>query len=498
MQCSICEGSIKRQQFVCAACTLEAIRGKSELYAKLLKKRNELKERLEKEILNDQQQLTVLQRNVRNQKEKNRLLKEYIKQIQHENTNQEQLCKKMFDDQTKRKEEFEQARNSLRNIIQENRGSMETQYQSLKGFNSEKFEKMRRTSCFSLFQSFPISTNSGKIITQAKSTNKLVLHIQCDPSSKELYFLQRDFKLPISVISEGFDFIEAIAKFDTFDYYTQKALNEVGSFKDTWPSSQNLSAMLGYLVLVIQQLSQLLEIPVPYEMEYRGCKSIIYDLIGSELRRKRIAEQLEKQDMNDSNISSASIVYSESDLYTTIVEPKFKTYPLFDPGSNTLGSPASGESFPTNLLLSTESLTSSSSDILSSSSNSREGFVRAVELLNDNVIAICHGQGIMVSEINSRNLMHNLLTLYHYENIGCVGPFLYTSKVKKTEEIADISVFKTNINENHYFIVNEVAQEVIMKKIIVHSKETISTQTIKNNSVISGHLKEDYLDKDDE
>jgi hypothetical protein len=48
-----------------------------------------------------------------------------------------------------------------------------------------------------------------------------------------------------------------------------------------------------------------------------------------------------------------------------------------------------------------------------------------LQLFNEMVLNVCHHQGIIVLEENKNNFQINFLTLFHYENIGSSGPFVY-------------------------------------------------------------------------
>ncbi|KAL9653065.1 hypothetical protein ABK040_006285 [Willaertia magna] len=145
----------------------------------------------------------------------------------------------------------------------------------------------------------------------------------------------------------------------------------------------------------------------------------------------------------------------------------------------------------------------------------KEQFVKGVRLLNENILALCHLQGIMVSKANECNLFHNLLILYFYENIGCEGPFHYypisTMSLKKknlqeennnnstnveldNNAFSQFDFMKGNINEN-YYIDKETG---IVKKIIVNKSAVVDqlkkVSYKKKNSLLSNVIKENYLE----
>ena len=485
MQCTVCDSTVKN--FVCSSCLIDATRNKIESILKLQKKRDELKKKVEEQIIAPEKDLKSRERNIRNQKQRNNTLREYVKQIQQENTVQEQITTKKFEEHIARTKLFSASRSELVEIMKANKIRPSNEIE-----DQDSFIKNRRQHCTNLLQYFPIFTNKGRITTKIFERSTCIL---CAPNSNVLYFLHREFHLPMGVVNEGFDFIEAILKHDNPEYIqSQNKLNPLSSFKEYWPSQNALYGMLGYIVLIVQQLSNILEIPLPYKMEYKGSKSIIMDIIGSEMKKKKI--ETSDSSMIDSPFESP---------YHYVPEPRYKKYALYENDStfnpepihvtpfslSDISSASSGKSLP--------NLPSGKEDgTLLSSLSSREQFAESVQLLNDNIVAICHAQGIMVSKHNSNNLFHNLLTLYHYENIGRLGPFSFYgySKHRNTSSNATVTHFKSNILENYYY---DQAMD-IMRKIIVNPPEDLCLpqRPTAFKDMFANIIQENYLHDDDD
>jgi len=490
MQCSVCCGAIKKQSYICSDCLDQTVRERSEAYHKLKKRRDELKEKLETAILPREQQSLNYERNIRAQKHKNQLLREYIKQLQQENNNQDQINRKIYADHQEKQRQFERAREELLSAVREHK---EIVFRAIKERNEkeihkyvERYIKNRRRLCISLFDSFPIFTDSvttkGRILSTAKSTTsstKIInIHITSGSDTTLLYFCNKDFSLPIGVISEGFDLIKAVQN-DTENKLVK-----------------TLPSMLGNMVLLLNELSCILQHPLPFPMVYWGSKSYVRDLEKTELTT-RVIDTGHTVEINDSmNISTlSSSVVSESEdgspvLQTSlrkylVPEPIFKVYPLYEqePGDTTpLKSPRG------NTENSSGTPSSSSSDSLKSPSKTeikelvtpKDKFVKGLKLLNDNILALCHGQGIMVSNTNENNLFHNLVILYHFENIGRIGPYSFVHTNSKG-------------NSDNVYMDNETTKKVFVYGTGAPTSSSTTTNIKKNKTVIGGVLDHNYL-----
>eukprot|EP01080_Neovahlkampfia_damariscottae_P001111 gene1111-10625_t len=106
-----------------------------------------------------------------------------------------------------------------------------------------------------------------------------------------------------------------------------------------------------------------------------------------------------------------------------------------------------------------------------------ESFRISLNLFNDNVLALCHAQGIVVLESNIQNFQINFLSLYHYEHLGATGPFVYYSRTKFVENPQD-----------NYFISKDS-----IKFIQIEEKEKVNLTHSKNPKGYYLHMDEDYF-----
>jgi hypothetical protein len=78
-----------------------------------------------------------------------------------------------------------------------------------------------------------------------------------------------------------------------------------------------------------------------------------------------------------------------------------------------------------------------------SGNNNEKEFRFGLQLFNEMILIVCHHQGIVVLDENKNNFQINFLSLYHYENIGSSGPFVYYT-ISNSNEILK------NAKDNYY------------------------------------------------
>ena len=169
---------------------------------------------------------------------------------------------------------------------------------------------------------------------------------------------------------------------------------------------------------------------------------------------------------------------------------KTKPFILFKNKSNSLFLNEDSIKSSSSTISITSKTTTSSSSSSSSNNNNDEikNFKFSLNLFNENILSICHSQGISILEENKKNFQINFLTLYHFENLGIVsGPFIYYNSNSNLIE---------NLQNNYYISSNSNSKEnSIIKFIQIEEKEKINSNQNKNPKGYFIDLDENHFGK---
>jgi mRNA-degrading endonuclease RelE of RelBE toxin-antitoxin system len=487
MDCSTCHSAVK-QQYICLDCLRKKVDQKKSQIQKLQKQHTE-------RIKNAEQVLAIRQRSadyelrLRQGQYRIQQLKRDIQQLKDENTNERLECIQANTVNNSKEETLNIATETLKTSISSNRlHHHDPEIEKSLQQHSEKLRKARRRTLEQLFKTMSL--------WEEPEEDKI----------RRIYIFTKYTWLPFTDT-------------DLVDHWTE--------CKDKGIISNNtINAALGYLAVLVNSAAQCLSTPLPHELHYAmptaDSRPVILEVVASQIVTEHVTDS-EKLDESASQLNIDSNMGSGITHIVTRAEPSTVQYPLFltlNPNDLVMmgtppplvGTNGTVNNVPTprdssaphhpsfTLTTNTESGNITNSKML-------DLFRYAIHLLNENVIALCNAQGIIVSKHS--NLLVNLLTMQSAAQIGAIGPFMPynkdTAEIVKDSKRAGTIMIRRDIGHN-YFIDGDQSTNILR----VHkpnakksSRSDVSSGTkqepkypsLRKGVMLPQYVNENYLDQ---
>jgi len=200
-----------------------------------------------------------------------------------------------------------------------------------------------------------------------------------------------------------------------------------------------IGTALGHIVLVLDQMSSCLDVPLPNRMKFMGSYSTVYK--GAE----------------DAALPLYYNQSSSNQSINQVLEKAMKAYSL------------------TNLM---------------------ELFTYGLGLLSENIVALCAAQGILVSPYHTHNFAYNLLCLYHLPIIGHIGPLSYYDQESEIGARNEVSSNYYLDKGNHMCFFDPIIERLLVtpRKPKPKPKPAITSPSIQATGLLSEFINERYLE----